>query len=44
MSLGYGGLAHKIAEDEQSVIYDYGGYNWYIEKYRKKKPQTCCIL
>lgn len=36
MSLGYGGLARKTAENEQSVIYSYGGYNWNIEKYHNE--------
>lgn len=26
MSLGQGGLANKILEDEETVIYEYGGY------------------
>ena len=27
MSLGYGGFARKVAEDDQTVIYEYGAYN-----------------
>ena len=38
MSLGYGGFARKVAEDELTVIYEYGAYNLNEEKYRN--PDT----
>ena len=33
MSRGIGAYAHKIAEDENSVVYEYGGYNLNDPKY-----------
>ena len=36
MSIGIGALANKIAEDEQSVIYEYGGYNLNLAEYRNE--------
>lgn len=34
MSMGYGGFARLIASDEQSVMYEYGSFDWNDERYR----------
>lgn len=36
MSKGIGAHANKIAEDEQTVIYEYGGYNLNDPEYRNE--------
>lgn len=36
MSKGIGAYANKIAEDEYTVIYEYGGYNLNDPKYRNE--------
>ena len=36
MSKGIGIIAHKISEDEKSVIYEYGNYNLNIPEYRNE--------
>lgn len=36
MSLGYGGMAHKSAEDNHTVIYNYGGFNLGDPQYRNE--------
>ena len=36
MSMGYGGFANKVLEDEQTVIYEYGGYNLDIDDCRNE--------
>lgn len=37
MSIGIGAYANKIAEDDKTVIYEYGGYNLNDPKYRNKE-------
>lgn len=36
MSLGFGAYAHLIAQDNETVLYDYGGYNWNEPGYRNE--------
>lgn len=36
MSLGYSGIAHKCAEDDHTVIYNYGGINLNDPRYRNE--------
>lgn len=36
MSRGIGAHANKVAEDENTVIYEYGSYNWNDPKYRNE--------
>ena len=37
MSMGYGGFAKKISEDDVSVSYEYGSFNLNIPKYINKE-------
>lgn len=37
MSIGIGAHANLVFEDEQTVIYEYGGYNLDDSKYRKAR-------
>ncbi len=34
MSMGYGAFSRKVLEDDTNVIYEYGGYDLNVPKYR----------
>lgn len=34
MSMGIGALAKLVLQDDQIVIYEYGGFNWNLEEYK----------
>lgn len=34
MSMGYGGFAYRVAEDADTVLYEYGSYNLDYPEYR----------